>query len=491
MSSRAQRIGIALGLGLASAANPARAEDPCVRKGETPERERCGSARYASGRFAEAAAAFEGLWVDTGGVKYLLNAGLAREAAGSDAWARLHYLRYLESTGITERERDEVNERLAQLQARLVRVRLIVRPLKALGAGAVFRFERDTASGLDDFSVPLAMLVHPDGLAVELDRGLWSVRVDPVSPSPAYNTARDAPKIFKVVSEGVPTIIELRPETAEIAVTIAPPEEVRRGVDLQLIDPHQIEPTILLRVRGTGQGLALRTGNWLYKAKQRRMSPWTLAGRLKVEPGAVLPLVWSPTEENIAPRVRQRKVMEGLGGGGAGLALLGAVLLGVGLSREDAAQSSVLDMESVEAGPVKVAQNLSAWGGGLLGGGLGLAISAGLEAMEPSRTRLALTFATGGGVGAVGVIWHVAAYLSYRSEAEATEAPPGSVPLALTQGKGALGAASAGLLGLGVSVVMGAAIARLTRIERFQSGRLRAAVGVGPTGPGLIMRGRF
>lgn len=465
----------------------ARAEERCASKSSIAERERCGSAQYAAGRYAAAAEVFESLWEETEAVKYLFNAGVAREAAGSDSWAFSHILQYLRATELTERERQEAERRKRQLQSRLVPVTIDIRPLKTLEPGARLHFRRTTENGVEEFSYLRSLLAGDGVLHVELAAGPWSVWVEPDSASPAYDQMAELVE-FEAERERV-VVVRLRPATARVTFRFGPPEEVRFGVEVRLQDPLGIEPEMSRRFFGPRERMTLRTGPWLVTARQRTMSPWLVTKRIEVGPETEFEFMWNPSREDIARRERQRKVIQGLAGGGASLLALGIIFLGVGLEREGAALRGPNEVTYVEQRSVKISQSLAAWGGGLAGGGLGAGIAAGLERMEPTTTRKALTFASGGSVALIGLIWHAAAFGAYsdaRKEGFSGEdGADGMVSAESVRGKGVLAAVSAGLFGLGMGVIGGVTIGHFTR--RGEPARVRLDV----SGTALILRGGF
>lgn len=468
-------------------------EDVCAGKGGRPEREECSVRHFEAGRFREAAGASEALWEESGELKHLLNASVAREAAGSDGWALCHLLKYLQATELTERERDAAQSRVEQLRKRLTPVPIELAPIQALGSEATLHFRRYTAYGTESFVYPLELLTAPSGLMVVLEAGDWSVAVIPRSPAPAYD--REYTSVLRVRA-GSRFELRLEPVVAPVTFSLQPPEEVRHGVDLRLIDPYRVEHPVTLRLRGPTVRMHLRIGDWIYQAKQRRLSPWLIQDRITVrvdEEGAPensFTLYWRASAEDRMRRERLRKVTQGLGGGGAGLVTLGSVLLGVGLDREHEALHPVLGGSFAEQRPVRAGQSLVAWGGGLVGAGLGAAASAGLERVEPSTTRAVLTYVSGGSLAVVGLIWHVGAFVSY-SNTPKVGAPEGEIPIAVAEGRSAGAAMSAGVLGLGVSLVSSAMIAHLVRSGGVSRRRARAALHVGPQGPAVTIEGRF
>ncbi len=458
---------VALALILAWAA-PARAERPCTNP--TPEaRERCAGEFFAEKDYARAAEQFEALWEETGRFEHLFHASVAREAAGSDGWALAHAVKYSQQSGLTTREQEEVDARVVDLRRRLVLVPIVITPSEALGEEAKLTFRRVTEFGTEEFSYTLPALTTTQGLTVWLERGDWSVVVAPASRSPAY--VREHSVVLRV-APGRRFEVALAPIEAPVRFVFGPRSEVRRGVDLRLIDGFKIAPDRLLRLR-SGARVPLPVGPWRVRAEQRRLSPWTVQRDFVVEGEGVrqnqVELEWRLTPERQAHRVRQIRVIQGLGGAAAGHLLIGAVLLGVGLDwARDATRGP-----GVETGDDR-GWWVAGLGGGVLGAGVGLGLTGALEALKPSKTRSALTFTSGMGLTIVGAVWSWAASRSYELTAE-------------QKVKAEFASGAAGVLGLGLGMIAGAAVGHIVRRHK----RARAEVGVGPTGAALQVQGRF
>lgn len=476
---RGRRPGVlALGLVLAWA-RPAQAERPCANPA-AEGRERCAGAFFAAQEYERAAEQFEALWEETGRSESLFKASVAREAAGSDGWALAHAVQYSKQIGLTTREQEEADARVGELRRRLIPVPIVVTPSRALGVGATLTFRRVTEYGTEEFRSTRAALTTGQELMVWLERGDWSVLVAPASRSPAY--ARAQSKVLRV-APGERFVVALAPIEAPVPFVFGPGAEVRRGVDLRLIDLLEIAPERRLRLR-SGERVALPIGPWRVRAEQRRLSSWTVQRDFVVEADEGgrqngVELEWRLTQERQERRTRQIRVIQGLGGAAAGHALVGAVLLGVGLERvagadhgpEAPAKRDTVGMDPADPSESRWWQ-VAGLGGGVLGVGVGLGLTGALEALKPSPTRSALTFTSGTGLTVVGVVWSAAAAYELSTEQEV---------------KAGFAAGAGAVLGLGLGMIAGAAVGHIVR----RGDRARAEVVVGSTGAGLQVQGRF
>jgi hypothetical protein len=148
--------------------------DVCERLGAAEaERSRCAREHYGAREYVTAARIFEELWRNTGAAKYLYNAAAAREAAGSDARALAHWLRYAAISEPSSTEQAEAEGRMSKLRARLITTTIEVTPAAALGPEAALSFERDLGGEVETFDYPVGLLsgAQPGVFTVHLEPG--------------------------------------------------------------------------------------------------------------------------------------------------------------------------------------------------------------------------------------------------------------------------------------------------------------------------------
>jgi hypothetical protein len=482
--------------------------DVCERLGAAEaERSRCAREHYGAREYVTAARIFEELWRNTGAAKYLYNAAAAREAAGSDARALAHWLRYAAISEPSSTEQAEAEGRMSKLRARLITTTIEVTPAAALGPEAALSFERDLGGEVETFDYPVGLLsgAQPGVFTVHLEPGTWRLRVVPDSPVPAYNVEHASHSAALVVGAIATTLhVALVPEHADLVLRFSPPDVLGRGIDVTLRDPLGTEAPLERRARTGELRLSLRTGPWTYSVKPRRH--WALAqtGELAVEPGAALDLRWDLEDVDVAalPREERRRVRLltlGLGLAGGATVSLGIGLLAAGAGGLDEHSVPGSDLLYYRQDDASRSLTLTAWGAGNTGAAIGLGVSAALEALGPTRRRHYVQLGVGSGAALVGLLWHVIGYATAKTD-YAGKQPRGCsdsgdepcvradrvsrerVPLAL----------SAGLLGAGVGLLAGVASSYLVRVKKT-SGRNRPRVGaiLRPQALGLTLHGSF
>lgn len=467
----------------------------------------CARALYASGRFAEAAEVFTGLWEHTGSAKFLYNMALAREAAGSGAWALALLSQYLDTPGLSAADREDALSRSERILSRLGTVDVAVVPAAALGEDAVVSFEREHAGRSEVFSVPLRQVAHPGGLRLHLDLGLWIVWIDPRSAVKAYNLGGKAHVTSLHVTDTPGTArLELKPATAMQRFRVGPPGEVRRGVQLALRDPDGIEPEQFHRIDGSELSLPLRTGNWTYRARPRGLVGELQTGTIEVGRGEVVQLDWKPSKTVLAERAFRRNLLVGLAGAAGG-----ALLIGGGILARLGVVSPLPCIDEIgsrcDAGDLKHRNKvddvrehwrLGTVGGGFVGAGLGLGLVTGLAALPPRRARLVASLVGGGLITAAGVIAHASVRHSYLENLREVDMVFGehmtlvdAVEAGTLDGTINAGAWTALLLGAGVGLTAGSGSAALLRHFAGPRAKARVAGSLGPRMLGLSVSGRF
>ncbi len=227
-------------IAVAVAPAPAWADAPgiCDRPdANEAERGRCARELYGTREYAAAAQTYENLWLYTRAPKYLYNAAAAREAAGSDARALAHLLRYAAMPDLSATERAEAEGRMAQLRSRLIATTIEVAPAVALGSAAELLFERTVGADIEtiEYPVKLLMSTQPGVFTVHLEPGTWRLRIVPASTVPAYNVENTSHSAALVVGAvGAKVHVALAPEQADLVLRFNPPEVLGRGIDVSL-----------------------------------------------------------------------------------------------------------------------------------------------------------------------------------------------------------------------------------------------------------------
>lgn len=484
------RVGVAAG-----------SDDPrCTDEPDEAAQDRCARQLYAERRYAAAAAAFTAMWRTWGGARYLYNASEARVAAGSDGWALALLAEYLDTPGLTDSERTEALRRSEELRERLVAVDVEVVPRAALGEAAVLYLERvldgacdrqapaenhrsDCSRGVgvvERFSYVFHQVAHGEGARVHLERGRWTLWIEPDSPAAAYNLGEKAHATSIFVRRESRGRVELRPETSEMRFVLGPASELSRGVMIHLSDPFHVEPDQILRARPPEVRLALRTGSWQYRARPRGLFQEARTGEVVVGDTGAVELRWDPSPAVLAERALQRKIMLGVGVAGAGSLLIGATLLGVGRTepkcyhrsapKDCSSEDPALEYKSRA---IRTRQELAVAGGGFLGLSVGLGVVTGLEALKPGRMRVLVTILAGGAATVVGAGLYVAGLDEHR-RGPGGDRPTSFVPVADVKDQEMFRALAAGVLGFGVGIMAGTTSGVIARNARQQRVRLSA-----------------
>ncbi len=497
-----------IAVGVAPAPAWAHAPGICDRPdANEAERGRCARGLYGTREYAAAAQTYENLWLDTRAPKYLYNAAAAREAAGSDARALAHLLRYAAMPDLSAAERVEAEGRMAQLRNRLIATTIEVAPAVALGSAAELRFERTIGADIEtiEYPVKLLMSTQPGVFTVHLEPGTWRLRIVPASTVPAYNVENTSHSAALVVGAvGAKVHVALAPEQADLVLRFNPPEVLGRGIDVSLRDPLGTEAPQDLRVQTGELRVSLRTGPWTYAVKPHRYWASARTGELVVEPGAALDLRWDRTgavmaTESREERRRARLLTMGLGLTGGATVSLGIGLLAAGASNVPMYMASGSDLLYYRQDDAERSLTLTAWGAGNIGAAIGLSVSAGLEVLGPTRRRHYTQLGVGSGAALVGLLWHTIGYATSKADYD------GKRPRGCPQPDDALCvsatrvdsqrismAISASLLGVGAGLLAGVASSYLVRVKTA-SGRKRPRFGpmLRPDMLGLTLHGSF
>lgn len=493
-----------LAAGLAPAVTSAQEPEACGQRAEA-ERSRCARERYAAREYTASARNYEDLWRDTGAAKYLFNAAIAREAAGSDALALAKWLRYAAMPGLSDADRADVEARMTLVRGRLVPTTIEVTPTTALGPAATLRFEREVGPEVEAFDYPIAQVAGPrsGAFTVYLQPGIWRLRVVPDSPADAYNIMDASHEAtFTVDAGGSHVRVALVPEQSDLALRFGPPQVLGRGIDVTLYDPLGTEASLKVRTGAGESHLRLRSGPWNYVVKPRHRWAAARTGEITVEPGAALELHWDSAEGSTTGGLpegyhRSRALTLGLGLASGATGFLGTILLVRGLRKLPTYPIPGATLKYYRQDDAERSLNLAAWGAGNTGAALGLGVSAGLEALAPPQRRDYIQLGVGSGATLVGLLWHAIGFVQYKNDDKSPLAcaRPDEILCvsAARVNKERIGmAVSAGLLGAGVGLLVGVASNRLARRERLSKRQHpHVSAFLGPQALGLTLQRNF
>lgn len=168
--------------------------------------ERVGKAAnfYEKGRFVEAALEFEGLVKDfPQEPNYLFNAAVSRYGAGHYAHTVAYTREYLAHKTLSPEDRKEAEAQLTEALRKAVTVRVSVRAAPG-GAGEVTVVAQHVARASSDLRpellFPVKLAAQPVNLALELDPGAWTLRVE----GGTYQTAERRVELV----QGAPNALE-------------------------------------------------------------------------------------------------------------------------------------------------------------------------------------------------------------------------------------------------------------------------------------------
>lgn len=440
-----------------------------------PSRPELARDAYVQRDFLRAARMYEALFADTGAVKFLYNAGMAREAAGHDAEALMHWHEYLRLTDdIAADERIQLLEQMAAARRRTAPIRL---RLASPGRETIeLRYAADAERE------PLRISVQ-GRRNLDLDPGAWTASVVGSSAPPQEFIAKIAPDLG-------PQDVVVRPkdpsQTAARLVTVrfGPPAAISAGISVSFAGRHFVPERTLRSAESTWK---LTPEQWTLRARAPGYLPTELAL------GPALP----PSVDVELRRDWSRVLSVGLGVGfaAAGVALLAAgttlTLRGArkyrGLGDELAANDP---LSRADADAVTGAIGQQTIGYGLLGAGVGAGVAAITGAIGGRRAliaeasvgvALALT-------GAIGLPLTVASY---------ADVAPADATLADADVRRRRDHAFGATLGAGLALTSAALVALIARqVLTNRAGRARRAtvqptLNVAPHAGSLGIRGRF
>lgn len=440
---------------------------------------------YERRDFVAAARMYEVLFADTGAVKYLFNAGMAREAAGNDALAIRHWERYLrEATEIAPEERAQLTEQRAAARRRTMPVRLV-----ADGTGPVTVELRYTTGGLSD---PLNV-EFTESAEIDLDPGVWTLRIAGSQHSVMSFTvalaAERTPREIHVAGPEVVAAPPTRPEAAPgppaaprpdalvpMTLRFSPARAARRGVAVALLGPS---PQGTRVVRAETARVHLKPGRWVVTARARGYLPREVAVGPELPPDLVVRLE--------PDRRRRAQIGTAIGLGVAGLAAIGvgsAVTVWSSRSYREtmagvAEGAALTDTQALAAA---AASDWQARGTGFIAAGVAAEAVAASVASGAGKKLLIAEAGVGAGLAVIGAIGAPIAVRSYQdfderlTRADFTALRTPDLIMNTT-------------LGLGAGLLVGAVLAIVTRGSvRPRARPDRASIGAWR---GLSVTGRF
>ncbi|MCY0989469.1 hypothetical protein OV203_20180 [Nannocystis sp. ILAH1] len=405
--SRLSRASIALATALSLGSSSVQAAEPAAISPEEARRFEEARQRYADDQYLPAAELFEALHHDTGNPLYLYYAGLAREGAGHDAHAALHWRRALRA-GLDETFAAKAQGRLDQLKSRTTEFTFTVTPAPLTdGAGLELRYRGPGERR--------PLVVTKGDLPLHLEPGDWSATLTSKHPgfeslAVPLSVARGAPQLAHA--------FEMRPIEHPATFELGPEEAVRAGIVLTLRDPDNLAPERRETLSNARFTAPLRAGLWNYtlEAPGHRSQ----SGTLTVGPGAPpLTIMLAPANSTppttsdalLAPPMRRRLAL------GYGTASIVPAVAGVTLT----ALAAKTDVPAALNGnlaenSLKPVNDRFLGGGLLLGTTIGLWTGTVLTALPLRRRAWYVAVGAGGALAVGGLAWNLGTYAAFRDE---------------------------------------------------------------------------
>ena len=426
---------------------------------------------YARRDFVRAVRLYEALFAATGAAKFLFNAGMAREAAGHDGQALLHWREYLRLAGdIAADEREQLSRQMAAAQRRTAHVRLLV----ASARPVVLDLRRDGAGDSD----PIRVTVQ-GRMDLDLEPGPWTAAAVGSSRPPdrfvAAVTADAAPQECRI-DPGPPPAPAARP----ITVRFGPRDAVRGGVAVSFSGPR---PVPARTVRTPATSLQLSPEPWVVRAR----SPGYLPAEVALGPTS------PPAVDIELRRDWAGPLNTGLGlgfaVGGAGLLAVGVTLAARGAREYHNIRAAIPDdrpLTRSEADTLLWSTRAKTTGFGLIGAGLGAGVAALTNGLGGDRRALAAEAGIGAALTLVGAIGLPLTKAGYRHDTT-----PSTATLADLRDRRLRDHAFGAALGGGLGLLAGALAALVVRAVIRRTTRHPQRLQVSPRTDGLALHGRF
>jgi hypothetical protein len=405
--SRLSRASIALLTALSLGSASVQAAEPAASSPEEARRFEEARQRYADDQYLPAAQLFEALHDDTGNPLYLYYAGLAREGAGHDAHAALHWRRALRA-GLDETFAAKAQARLAQVQARTTAFTFTVTPAP-LTDGASLELRHGGAGERRP------LVVTQGDLPLHLEPGDWTATLTAKHPgferlAVPLSVARGAPQLAQA--------FELRPIEQPATFELGPEAAVRAGVVLTLRDPDDLAPERRETLTDARFTAPLRVGSWDYTLEAPGYQ--SQSGTLMVAAGAPpLTITLTPATSTapttsdalLAPQARRRLAL------GYGLASIAPAVAGVTLTALAARTDVPADPNgNLAENALKPVNDRFLGGGLLLGATVGLWTGTALTALPLRQRAWYAVLGAGGALAVGGLAWNLGTYAAFRDE---------------------------------------------------------------------------
>lgn len=481
-----RRAGIASFTALTLLAAPVHAAEPARASPEESARFEKARDLYTTDQYLPSAEIFEELFATTNTAIYLYYAGLAREGAGHEAHAILHWQQALK-LGLDPEFTKKAQSRLTLAEIQTTALSATVKPA---GLANTATLELTSTS-----STRKPIILALAELPVHLEPGNWTATL--TTKHPAFEPVTIPLVIVRgnstLAQEFAPTAIEF-PTTIEFA-----PNDATLAGELVLVlhDTEDLVEDLRIPVKSNPLIVPLRRGSWQYTLQAPGQEPMT--GTIPVVANAlpfVIPLPSRNDSEALLAKPTRRKLALGLGISALAPAVVGATLTGLSFSRLQNAEVShvVAEMPPQMTNPpvyydeyaLKRINNFAGSGSLLIGSATGLLIGT-IVATRPVKRRAWYGLLGGGfAVAIAGFAWNAGTYESRN--AEFSDTGDGRTVLAdhwpshrfhlMT---------STALLGIGVGLALSSAVALVTA-QTSRNRRMRTQVGTSPLRPGIIIR---
>ncbi len=461
------RAGVCVWTALSLLAAPvARASEPAGLSVAASERFEAARRLFADDDYLPAADGFEALHRDFGDPLFLYYAGLAREQAGHDAQAIVHWKRALRD-GLDDVFTEKARARLAQAHARTTAVTIFVAPA-ALADGATLELRYRGAGNRKPLTVSLA------DLPLHLESGDWTATL--TVKHPGFQRTAVPFTIVKGTAESTQTIAPA-PVEHPVRFELAPQEAVAAGIELTLRDPENLAPERHETIRSARFSASLRVGTWRFIAESPGRSPQT--GSFDAGPGVPpVPLSFPSAAvspgvpgEPLLPKKTRRRLALGLGLGGLVPATVGGVLTGLA-ARDEARLPGLGDLPEV---PLDSIGNKFVGGSLLLGGAVGLWTGSALTAAPLRRRSWGALLGVSAAVSVGGLVYHLlvftraAEHFNDGPEEDMPSSPWDGLTRSQWQGDKTHLIASSLVFGFGTGLVLSAAANLIARKARRNS----------------------
>ncbi len=481
-----RRAGIASFTALTLLAAPVHAAEPARASPEESARFEKARDLYTTDQYLPSAEIFEELFATTNTAIYLYYAGLAREGAGHEAHAIVHWQHALK-LGLDPEFKEKAQNRLTQAKTRTTALAATVKPA---GLASTATLELTSTSGTRK-PITLAFAELP----VHLEPGNWTATL--TTKHPAFEPVT----LPLVIARGSSTLAqEFTPKAIEFPTTIefAPKDAPLERLVLVLHDTENLVEDLRIPVTSNPLIVPLRRGSWQYTLQAQGQEPMT--GTIPVSANALPFVIPLPTGRNdseaLLPKPTRRKLALGLGISALAPAVAGATLTGLSFSRLRNAEVSHVASEmppQMQNHPIyydeyelKKINNFAGSGSLLIGSATGLLIGT-IVAARPVKRRAWYGLLGGGfAVASAGFVWNAATYGSRNSEFSDTG--DGRTVLAdhwpshrfhlMT---------STALLGMGLGLALSSVVALVTA-QASRNRRMRTHVGTSPLRPGIVIR---